>query len=133
MINHIISLIYFSDISNIPGKSFTFQPKHNTHLIHFKCWWTCDSAAVVSFVAKALIPSSLVGKFAMAAVHVSALSEQDTEVFQLFFKLNDILSKQVQSLNLLCLVVACEISQFCSQNEFMFVRIPLQHFKDFHH
>ena len=33
------------------------------------------SAAVLSFVAKALIPSSLFGKFVMVAVHVFALSE----------------------------------------------------------
>ena len=66
IIKHIIFFIYFSDISIIPGKSFFFQPKHNTHD------GLMISATVGFFVAKALIPSSLVGKFAMVAVHVSA-------------------------------------------------------------
>ena len=30
------------------------------------------------------------------------------------------------------LLQGCEISQFCSQNEFLFVRVSLQHFKDFY-
>ena len=42
------------------------------------------SAAVVSFVAKALIPSPLVGKFAMVAVHVSASSESKIQKLSSF-------------------------------------------------
>ena len=73
MINHIIffiSMLY-------PIYHVKASPSHQntTHI-----WFTSIvdgfviSAAVVSFVTKALIPSSMLGKFEMVAVHVSALS-----------------------------------------------------------